>query len=197
MIIKSTTKTAKGSPRKLRIPARVVKGMMLTDAISTLTYIPKEGARLINKTLKTALADAVHNFKKSENNLIVLDIRIDESMKLRRFRPAAKGMAKPFIRKYSHITVFVKDINDIETEIPEKKQVKQKVNTEKKEKSTELKDNKKRSVKKLESTNKNDIEEGEIVSKKPEKKSTAKKSTAKKEIKPVKQGVSKTKVIKK
>lgn len=197
MIIKSTTKTAKGSPRKLRIPARVVKGMMLTDAISTLTYIPKEGARLINKTLKTALSDAVHNFKKSENNLIVLDIRIDESMKLRRFRPAAKGMAKPFIRKYSHITVFVKDINDVDTEIAEKKQVKQKVTTEKKEKSTELKDTKKKGIKKLESSNNNKIVEGEIVNKEPEKKSTSKKSAEKKKSNPVEQVVSKTKVAKK
>lgn len=154
MIIITRTKTVKGSPRKLRIPARVVKGMMLKDAISTLTYIPKEGARLINKTLKTALADAVHNFKKNENNLKVLEVRIDESMKLRRYRPSAKGMAKPFVRKYSHITVLVQDINDVENSDKRTEASQSKV-----KKQTETKAVKKVESKKTEEVSSKDIAE--------------------------------------
>lgn len=194
MIIKSITKTAKGSPRKLRIPARVIKGMKVSEAIATLSYIPKEGARLINKTLKTALSDAVHNFKKSEDNLIVLDVRIDESMKLRRYRPAAKGMAKPFIKKYSHITVLVKDINDIES-----KEKSTKTSKSQDKKVKESKEVKKSSAKNVKENSSNVIEEGEIVKEKPVKKESVKNQAGSKVSKDKKKtsSTSKSKVAKK
>lgn len=170
MIIKSTSKNVKGSPRKLRIPARVVKGMNALDAVATLNYIPKDGARLILKTISTAIADAKNNFGKKEENLIVVEVRIDEALKLSRFRPAAKGMAKPYIKKFSNITAVLKDI----TESEEDKVIK--------------------SVKKQKDTK---IEDAEVVSTTKEVAAKPKKEAKKKEVKVKEKPIKAKKVVKK
>lgn len=179
MIIKSTSKNVKGSPRKLRIPARIVKGMNALDAVATLNYIPKDGARLILKTISTAIADAKNNFGKKEENLIVVEVRIDEALKLSRFRPAAKGMAKPYIKKFSHITAFLKDVTDVE----EKKVIK----SVKKAKDTKVEDAEVVTTsKKVAAKPKKEEKKSELKAKaKPskEKKEVAKKSTKSTKVK--------------
>lgn len=115
MEIKSTTKYARFSPKKGRDVAREIVGLSVSDAIDTLTYTPKKAAFLINKTLKTAVADAENNFDLDAESLIVKSAAVTTGTISKRFKPRARGSAAAIRKRTCHITVTVE-----EGEIPEK-----------------------------------------------------------------------------
>jgi len=107
MEIKSTTKYARFSPKKGRDVAREIVGLPVSDAIDTLTYTPKKAAFLINKTLKTAVADAENNFDLDAEELIVKEATVNAGSSFRRFKPRARGSASAIKKRTSHIMVTV------------------------------------------------------------------------------------------
>jgi len=107
MEIKSTTRYARFSPKKGRDVAREIVGLPVSDAIDTLTYTPKKAAFLLNKTLKTAVADAENNFDLDAENLIVKEASVTAGPAFRRFKPRAKGSASAIKKRTSHISVTV------------------------------------------------------------------------------------------
>jgi len=107
MEIKSTTRYARFSPKKGRDVAREIVGLSVSDAIDTLTFTPKKAAFLINKTLKTAVADAENNFDLDAENLIVKEATVTAGPAFRRFKPRARGSASAIKKRTSHITVTV------------------------------------------------------------------------------------------
>jgi len=107
MEIKSTTRYARFSPKKGRDVAREIVGLSVSDAIDVLTYTPKKAAFLLNKTLKTAVADAENNFNLDAENLVVKSASVTAGSSLRRFKPRARGSASAIKKRSSHITVTV------------------------------------------------------------------------------------------
>jgi len=107
MEIKSVTKYAKFSPKKGRDVAREIVGLAVSDAIDTLTYTPKKAAFLINKTLKTAVADAENNFDMDAEELIVKEAMVTAGPMFKRFKPRARGSAAAIRKRTSHIMVVV------------------------------------------------------------------------------------------
>ncbi len=107
MEIKSTTRYARFSPKKGRDVAREIVGLPVSEAIDTLTYTPKKAAFLLNKTLKTAVADAENNFDLDAESLIVKEATVTAGPAFRRFKPRAKGSASAIKKRTSHITVVV------------------------------------------------------------------------------------------
>ena len=107
MEIKSVTKYARFSPKKGRDVAREIVGLPVSDAIDALTYTPKKAAFLINKTLKTAVADAENNFDLDADNLIVKEAAVTAGPMFKRFKPRARGSAGAIRKRTSHISVVV------------------------------------------------------------------------------------------
>ena len=93
------------SPQKLRPVAELLRGKSIDDGLNILRFIPKKGARLLERVLKSALSNATENFKKDEENLYISKVMIDEGPRIKRFRPVAYGRAHPFKKKLSHITI--------------------------------------------------------------------------------------------
>jgi len=120
MEIKSTTRYARFSPKKGRDVAREIVGLPVSDAIDTLTYTPKKAAFLLNKTLKTAVADAENNFDLDAENLIVKEASVTAGPAFRRFKPRAKGSASAIKKRTSHISVTVVE-GDAPAGTPKKK----------------------------------------------------------------------------
>lgn len=118
MEVKSTTKYVPVSPKKAREVARVIQGMPVSNALDILTFTPKKSAQLISKTLKTAIADAEHNFSLDSSTLVIKEAVIGAAPLLRRFKARAKGSAGPIIRRNSHIYIT------LEGAAPEKKKKK-------------------------------------------------------------------------
>jgi len=107
MEIKSTTRYVRFSPKKGRDVAREIVGLTVSDAIDTLTYTPKKAAFHLNKTLKTAVADAENNFDLDADNLVVKEATVTAGPAFRRFKPRAKGSASAIKKRTSHITVVI------------------------------------------------------------------------------------------
>ena len=121
MEIKSTTRYARFSPKKGRDVAREIVGLTVSDAIDTLTYTPKKAAFLLNKTLKTAVADAENNFDLDADNLIVKEASVTAGPAFRRFKPRAKGSAAAIKKRTSHISVTIAEGDVAVKEAPKKK----------------------------------------------------------------------------
>lgn len=70
---------------------------------------PKKGAYLLNKTLKSALANAENNAELSVDTLVVKSVMVDEGPTMRRTMPRARGSANMIRKRTSHITVVLAD----------------------------------------------------------------------------------------
>ena len=117
MLVRSTTKYARISPKKARHVVREIQGLSVSDALDTLTYTPKKSAHLIGKTLKSAIANAENNHELSADELIVKEATVGEGPTLKRFKPRARGSAGAIRKRTSHIFITLTD----EFEAPEEK----------------------------------------------------------------------------
>ncbi len=107
MKTKAVSKYNRISPRKTRLVADMVRGRRTNEAFGILKFTPKKAARLIEKTLKSAVANAENNFGMSKENLVISQIMIDEGPTLKRHRPRARGMASAIRKRTSHVTIVV------------------------------------------------------------------------------------------
>lgn len=102
--MKAFLKNYSQSPRKVRLVADLVRGKDVQKARAILTFIDKKSAPALKKLIESALANATHA-KKSTDNLIIKDIRVDEGIEYRRMMPRAMGRGTPFRRRKSLVTV--------------------------------------------------------------------------------------------
>ena len=111
MEVQALTRNARMSPKKVREVARTIQGRSANDAVEYLTLIPRKSARMIVKTLKSAIANAEHNNNVSSDSLKVKSAIIENGPVLKRFKAGAKGSAMPRRKKMSHIRIVLSDGN--------------------------------------------------------------------------------------
>ncbi|ETA74197.1 50S ribosomal protein L22 [Ligilactobacillus equi] len=104
---KATAKTVRIPARKARLVIDLIRGKKVADAMGILKFTPRSGARLIEKVLKSAVANAENNFDLDVEDLYVSEAFVNEGPTMKRFRPRAKGSASPINKRTSHITVVV------------------------------------------------------------------------------------------
>lgn len=107
MEVKAHVKNLRVAPRKARLVVDLVRGMNIEDALNQLYFVNKGVASDVIKLVKSARANAVHNFKLDPSKLIVKKIWVDEGMTLKRWMPRAFGRATPLRKRASHITVVL------------------------------------------------------------------------------------------
>jgi large subunit ribosomal protein L22 len=95
------------SPLKARQVADLVRGKAIKEAIGILKYTNKKSAPLINKVLKSAVANAEHNYDMNSDALYISQIMIDVGPTLKRMQPRAYGRADVRRHRTSHITVVL------------------------------------------------------------------------------------------
>jgi len=111
MEVQSLTRYAHMSPKKMREVARTIQGRKAPEAVEYLTLIPRKSARLIVKTLKSAIANTEHNNNLSADSLTVKLALIENGPVLKRFKAGARGTAKPRRKPMSHIRIVLTDGN--------------------------------------------------------------------------------------
>jgi large subunit ribosomal protein L22 len=109
MQVTCTLRYARISAQKCRLVADVVRGQSVGQAISTLKFMPKKGAKLVRKVIESAVANAEHNHGADIDELKVSLIHVDAAPSLKRFAARAKGRGARLIKRNSHITVGVSD----------------------------------------------------------------------------------------
>lgn len=95
------------SARKVRLVVNVVRGLDVAEAEAQLLHSPKQASKPILTLLKSAVANAEHNFKLNKTDLFVKEIRADEGRTLYRFQPKAFGRATPLRKRSSHISLVL------------------------------------------------------------------------------------------
>ncbi len=107
--IRATLRFADISAQKARLVADMVRGKPVIEAANTLKFTTKKAARLMEKLLGSAVANAEENFGVSRDNLVIHQIAADEgpTRKWRRF--GARGRFKPLLRRSSHLTIVLRE----------------------------------------------------------------------------------------
>lgn len=101
------TKYSRISPKKARQVAREICGRPANDALELLKFIPRKSARLLYKTLHSAIANAENNHNLNSDDLIIKTAVVDEGPAFRRFKAAARGSAKPIRKPTSHLRIVL------------------------------------------------------------------------------------------
>ena len=109
MEVTAVLRYARISPQKCRLVADTVRGKPVNNALNTLKFMPKKGAKLVYKVLWSAIANAQENEGLDVDDLKVTRIHIDAAPQLKRFAARAKGRGTRIIKRNSHITVAVSD----------------------------------------------------------------------------------------
>jgi large subunit ribosomal protein L22 len=109
MEVQAVTKFTGISAQKTRLVVDEVRGKNAEEAMALLQFMPQSAAKLVAKTIKSALANATENFGLEASDMYIAKIVADEapSRKWRRF--GARGRFKPWIRRSSHITVVLEE----------------------------------------------------------------------------------------
>lgn len=97
------------SPQKVRLVADVVRGKPVREALAILQYMPHKAAAELARVIKSASANADHNFQMTPEDLVVKTIMVDAGPMIKRFMPRARGRGDRILKRTSHITVIVDD----------------------------------------------------------------------------------------
>jgi large subunit ribosomal protein L22 len=105
MLTKAVARFIRVSPRKARLVADLVRGKTVAEALAVLQYSRQAAARLIEKTLRSAIANAEHNHQVRSLDDLRMGIVVDGGPTLKRIQPRAMGRAFSIRHRTSHITV--------------------------------------------------------------------------------------------
>lgn len=103
------TKNVRMSARKVREVTRQIQGLPALQAQAVLAIVPRKSARLVAKTLKSAIANAENNNSAKVEALRVSEAVTGQARTLKRFRPRARGSAGPILKRSCHIRIVVTD----------------------------------------------------------------------------------------
>jgi len=97
---------------KMRQVVDLVRGKPVEQALNILHFTPRNAAKVIEKTLRSAIANAVSRDEENPidaEDLVVKEIFADEGQDLKRIRPRARGSADRIKKRHCHLTVIVGD----------------------------------------------------------------------------------------
>ncbi|MFR7349956.1 50S ribosomal protein L22 [Peptoniphilus sp.] len=95
------------SPLKIHYICDEIRGKSVEEAKAILMFTPKRGAKELLKVLNSAVANAENNLNLDADDLYVKEAYANDGPTMKRFRPKAKGMAYPILKRSSHIGVVV------------------------------------------------------------------------------------------
>lgn len=97
------------SVRKMNQVADVVRRKPAEEALTVLRFVPKKGAKILYKIIKSAVSNAEMNHDMSADTLVVDEIHVEQGPTMKRFRPCPMGRASKIRKKTSHTTVILKE----------------------------------------------------------------------------------------
>ncbi|MFD2369451.1 50S ribosomal protein L22 [Brevibacillus sp. GCM10020057] len=109
MEAKAVARNIRIASRKVRLVVDLIRGKQVGEALAILKHTPKAASPVVEKLLKSAIANAEHNYELDPNNLVVSKIFVDQGPTLKRFRPRAMGRASRIHKRTSHITVVLNE----------------------------------------------------------------------------------------
>ena len=109
MEVNATAKYIRIAPRKLRIVMNLIRGKKVSEAFAILKFTPKVGSEVVEKVLRSAVANAEHNNDMNVDNLYVSTCYVDQGPTLKPIHPRSRGQAFKILKHSSHVTVCVSE----------------------------------------------------------------------------------------
>lgn len=109
MEVKATAKYIRIAPRKIRIVMNLIRGKSIREAFAILKFTPKVGSEVIEKVLRSAVANAEHNNDMDVEKMFVSACSVDQGPTLKRIHPRSRGQAFKILKRSSHVTVAVSE----------------------------------------------------------------------------------------
>jgi large subunit ribosomal protein L22 len=116
MEVQAITRNVRMSAQKMREVVRQIQGLPAEQAQAILSVVPRKGARLVARTLKSAIANAedLKTHKKEysamqTDRLVIKEAVAQTASTLRRFTPKARGSAGPILKRNCHIKIVLSD----------------------------------------------------------------------------------------
>ena len=110
MDVLSITRNVRMSPQKMREVVRQIQGLPATKAMAVLAIIPRKSARVVSKTLKSAIANAEHNHRLDPASLVVKEAVAGAATTDKRVTPKARGSMGPILKRNCHVRIIVSDL---------------------------------------------------------------------------------------
>ncbi|MEW5952255.1 MAG: 50S ribosomal protein L22 [Bacillota bacterium] len=109
MEAKATAKYIRISPRKVRQVVDLIRGKGVKEALAILSFTSRRSSLPVSKVVKSAAANAEHNYEMDKDNLFIAAAYVDPGPVIKRWQPRAMGRADQIKRRTSHITVIVQE----------------------------------------------------------------------------------------
>ena len=116
MEVQAITHNIRMSAQKMREVVRQIQGLPAAHAVAVLAVVPRKGARVVAKTLKSAMANAedlkMHKDEYREmdtENLRVKSAVAGAATTIKRFTPKARGSAGPILKRNCHVKIVLSD----------------------------------------------------------------------------------------
>jgi large subunit ribosomal protein L22 len=108
-LIKASARALKISPRKMRLLTNMVKGMRAEEAVVQLQFTNKKAAKMLEKLIRSASANAENNFSMNSHDLFVKSVTCDMGQTVKRYFPRARGSAFVIRRKMAHVNLILEE----------------------------------------------------------------------------------------
>ena len=108
---KAVAKYVRIAPRKVRVVMDLIRGKNVAEAFAILKFTPKAGAVVVEKVLRSAVANAENNFDMDVDKLYVSSAFVDQGPTLKRIHPRSRGQAFKILKRTSHVTIVVNEKN--------------------------------------------------------------------------------------
>ena len=118
---KAKLKHVRISSKKMRLVADAIRGLEVTAALERLQILFKKSSPVLEKLLRSAVANATDRFNVKEEDLVIKSIMVNKGMDLKRWKPAAFGRAHPFRKHSSHVDIVLTTKEGVKATIKEKK----------------------------------------------------------------------------
>jgi large subunit ribosomal protein L22 len=105
--VTATHRYARISPTKVRRFADLIRGRTVAEGVAALRYFPNRGARMIEKVLKSAAANASDRNARNVDNLVIVEASVDGGPMFKRVMPRSRGMANMIKRRTAHVKVAI------------------------------------------------------------------------------------------
>jgi len=109
MEVQAIYKRFRMSPQKMREVVRQIQGMNAQHALEVLRVVPRKSARVVAKTLQSAIANAENNHSLNPATLRIKGAFAQTAGSIKRFVPKARGSAGPILKRSCHIKIVLTD----------------------------------------------------------------------------------------
>lgn len=107
MEAKAIARTVRISPQKVRLVVDLIRGKNVGEAYAILKNTSRRASLVVEKLLKSAVANAEHNYQMEQANLYVKEVYVGEGKTMKRMQPHAQGRAFQILKRTSHIYITV------------------------------------------------------------------------------------------